>query len=425
MKTAFKLILVGLVFSVIFAQTSLVFAVSPPSLWQYQCVDTMKDSRDNARTWAFRPDLVQLVSKEVAAIKSMGANCMAIGTPYDDEFGPYMKVWVDQAHKQGLKVWFRGNLSGWEGWFSYPLLTSFAEHHQKINHFILFHPSFFKDGDIFTPAPEPEAGKLIGDPRNSDNQKQEYLNFLVDSYNNCVKSFSQIDVKVACGFFSTNGDIAKDILTPDVVSKIGNVVVVDHYVSDPNTLVQDLEFLHNKFNTKIMLGEFGAPIPDLNGEMTEDQQAAYVSTVLKGLAMDQGFIEGVNYWTLTNSSTALYNNDFTPRKAVDVIKNYYSPATVQGTVSNNHGQSLEGVTVKTDTTGEPAVTDKSGNFSVAVPAGQTQLLIDSESYTSLSTSVSASAGQQISRDITLQPKNESWFQKIWNTIKNLFRVIKK
>jgi hypothetical protein len=395
-------------------------ASASSTFWQTQCIDTMKDSRDNARNWVVRSDLAQLVARQISAVKNTGANCVAIGTPYNDEFAPFMKVWVDEIHKQGMKVWFRGNVAGWEGWFGYPILASVDEHHQQIAHFITFHPNFFQDGDIFTPAPEPEAGKLIGDPRSSDVQKTEYLNFLVDSYSNCQKAFSQIGIKAVCGYFSTNGDIAKYVLTPDVVSKIGNVVVVDHYVSDPSGLVNDLVDLHNKFQTKIILGEFGAPVPDLNGNMTEDQQAAFIDTVYKGLVAHRDFIVGVNYWVLSDGSSALYNSDFTPRKAVTTIKNYYSPAVVQGTVSNSSGTKLAGASVKLANSPTQATTDQGGNFSVAVPAGQSQIVVDSQTYNQNTTSVSATSGQQISKNITLEPKGQGWFSRFWTFIKHLF-----
>jgi hypothetical protein len=396
-----------------------VHAADPQTFWKYQCVDTMKDSRDNARNWANRADLPQLVAGEISTIKAMGANCVAIGTPYDDEFIPYLKVWVNQAHGQGLRVWFRGNLSGWEGWFSYPILNSTSEHNQKIARFINNNPGLFHDGDIFTPAPEPEQGKVIGDPRDSDAQKTEYLKFLVDSYNNCVLAFSLINIKVTCGYFSTNGDIAKNILTPEVVAQIGNVVVVDHYVASPETLVNDLVALHDKFNVKVMLGEFGAPIPDINGNMTESQQAEFIDGVLSGLVQHQDIIEGVNYWTLANSSTALLNNDSSPKKAVDVIKHYYIPAQVKGTVATKTGKKISGAKVVSASGSGQTITDQNGQYSLSLPAGKTELEINSHAYQLATATVNLKSGQQVSQNVTLVPKG-GWLGNTWQWIKNLF-----
>lgn len=421
MKPTSKFIVIILLACLIAGFAPKAFAEPAATLWQYQCIDTMKDSRDNARNWSNRTDLIPLVTKEISAIKSLGANCVSVGTPYDDEFGAYLRVWVDQAHKQGLKIWFRGNLAGWEGWFSYPLLSGVSEHHEKIKHFILSHPSYFNDGDIFTPAPEPEAGKIIGDPRNSESQKREFLDFLVDSYDNCVSSFELIDVKAVCGFFSTNGDIAKHILTPETVAKIGNVVVVDHYVSDPSVLVSDLVNLQEKFKTKIMLGEFGAPIPDLNGNMSQSQQADFINTVFKGLVEHRDFMLGANYWVLTDGSSALYGPNLTPREAAAVVKNYYIPASIKGAVTDTQGKKLSGVQVKLENGPEKVNTDENGQYSITAPPGQAQITVEREAYKSESTLVTAVSGKEISKNFTLQAKNLGWWGKVLDFVKGLFK----
>jgi hypothetical protein len=109
-------------------------------LWHFQCIDTMKYSRDAAREYLGDTARAQaLVASQVQEIKSLGATCVSVATPYDEEFYPYLKIWADAVHKSGLTVWFRGNFSGWEGWFSYPLLKSADEHHAKLTAFITKH----------------------------------------------------------------------------------------------------------------------------------------------------------------------------------------------------------------------------------------------------------------------------------------------
>src|SRR6266516_910341 len=66
----------------------------PATLWQYQCIDTMKLSRDGARSLIIKPDYHETIKKTVDAIAGMGANCIALGTPYDEEFVPYLAEWV-------------------------------------------------------------------------------------------------------------------------------------------------------------------------------------------------------------------------------------------------------------------------------------------------------------------------------------------
>src|SRR5437764_393443 len=93
------------------------FFQMPMTAWKYQCIDTMKVSRDEARLLAHDKNAQKEIAQQMEEIKKLGANCVAIGTPYDKEFIPILTIWVTEARKQHLHIWFRGNFSGWEGWF--------------------------------------------------------------------------------------------------------------------------------------------------------------------------------------------------------------------------------------------------------------------------------------------------------------------
>src|SRR5258708_7858591 len=259
-------------------------------LWQFQSIDTMKYSRDAAGDKSVLKHVPFFV-KEVADMK---ATHIAIDTPYDEEFYPVLAAWVTEARKYNLKIWFRGNFSSWEGWFNRKKMENPNDHHSMIKKFIIDHPDLFQDGDIFTPVPEPENG-AIGDPRSSDEKAKQFNQFLIDSYNNCVSSFQLINKEVHCGYFSMNGDVAKNVLTKDTVSRIGNVVVIDHYVDTADRMENDIDYLNKKFGAKIVLGEFGGPIPDINGTMTEEEQAKFVDNLLQVFKKRNDIIEGINY----------------------------------------------------------------------------------------------------------------------------------
>ncbi len=290
-----------------------------PSSWHFTSVDTMKYSRDNARN----PKTIADIPFYVKSIADLNASYVAIGTPYDEEFYPFLKLWVKEARKNNLKVWFRGNFSSWEQWFDYPAFADIKEHHTLTAKFIENHPDLFEDGDIFTPVPEAENGGP-GDPRGNAGKTVEFNHFIVDSYDNCVASFKLIHKDVKCGYFSTNGDIAKDIITEETVSKTGNVIVIDHYVNSAQKMSDDIDYLTNKFpGAKIVLGEFGAPIEDINGNMTEQEQADFVEQVLSVLVEHKTQVIGVNYWLISGGKTAVYNQDKTPRLLAEVIKIYF------------------------------------------------------------------------------------------------------
>ncbi len=103
--------------------------------WEVQSIDTVKYSRDLAREKLNDQEFEKDIDKQVELIALTGATHIGIGTPYDEEFVPFLRKWVRAARKYGLKVWFRGNLSGWEEWFGYERITR-EEHTEKVLAFI-------------------------------------------------------------------------------------------------------------------------------------------------------------------------------------------------------------------------------------------------------------------------------------------------
>ena len=85
--------------------------------WKIQVIDTMKYSRDLSRAYLQNPSSSTLdINAHVEAVATSGATHIAIATPYDAEFIPVLKQWVLAARRNNMKVWFRGNFSGWEGY---------------------------------------------------------------------------------------------------------------------------------------------------------------------------------------------------------------------------------------------------------------------------------------------------------------------
>ena len=132
--------------------------------FQVQSIDTMKYSRDTAREKLKDVKFDEVIDAQIKNIAATGATHVSLGTPYDEEFLPFLKRWVAAARKYGLKVWFRGNWSGWENWFDYPKFKDGKVHSEKTKKFILENSNLFEDGDVFTACPECENGGP-GDPR--------------------------------------------------------------------------------------------------------------------------------------------------------------------------------------------------------------------------------------------------------------------
>jgi len=291
----------------------------PERRWKVTAIDTVKYSRDLAREKENNDSFLNTIDKQVKAIADTGATHVSIGTPYDEEFVPFMSKWVSAARKYKLKVWFRGNFSGWEGWFEYKKISR-DEHKKMVEEFIKNNGNLFEDGDIFTSCPECENGGN-GDPRNNGDLVG-HRQFLIDEYRTTREAFRLVGKNVTSNYFPMNGDVAKLVMDQETTRSLGGVVTVDHYVKDPAELNYDLKELSNLSGGKIVLGEFGAPIPDIHGEMSETEQAEWIDELMSLLSTNSNVI-GINYWTNRGGSTEIWNKDYSPKKAVTILTKYF------------------------------------------------------------------------------------------------------
>ncbi|MBP9702933.1 hypothetical protein KBD69_04550 [Candidatus Woesebacteria bacterium] len=293
---------------------------SPVPYWSVRSIDTMKYSRDIAREKEDDSSFDEAIERQVADIAGTGASHVAIATPYDPEFVPFLTRWVDAAREHNLKVWFRGNASGWERWFGYKRISR-DEHKQVILEFIKNNGSLFASGDIFTPCPECENGGE-GDPRMVGGV-EGYRQFLIDEYNASRDAFRSIGKNVEVGYYSMNFDVAKLVMDKPTTAALGGVVAIDHYVRSHDKLRRDLIEIAESSGGKIYLGEWGAPIPDIHGKISGDEQAAWINDALEVFKADKNVI-GLNYWVNVGGSTEIWNSRGVATPAVPVITEYYS-----------------------------------------------------------------------------------------------------
>ena len=326
-----------LVFSLLILGTYLIYRVPTlddsgipaPSLvplWSIRSIDTMKYSRDLAREKGSDQNFDEIIDSQLKAIASTGASHVAIATPYDEEFVPYLARWVQTARKYNLKVWFRGNFSGWEGWFDHKRISR-SDHLTATTKFITAHATLFKDGDLFTPCPECENGGP-GDPRKTGDIAG-HRQFLADSTQVGKDAFAKIGKKVEVGYHSMNYDVAMAVMDKETTKKVGGIVAIDHYVASIDKMVKDIDALKERSGGKVFLGEFGAPIPDLNGNMTETQQATWIRDTLSRLVEHKSVV-GLNYWVAVGGSTELWDDSMKKKEGVDILTNYYSRLILQG-----------------------------------------------------------------------------------------------
>lgn len=331
---------------------------SPQRFWKVQSVDTVKQSRDLAREKAGDLSYNAVIDRQMAAIAELGATHAAIDTPYDEEFVPYLTRWVSSARKHGLSVWFRGNFSGWEGWFSYPPISR-QDHMRKLRSFILSHREIFADGDVFTPCPECENG-LAGDPRNTGDIAG-FRSFLIEEQRIAKAAFASISRDVVPGYMSANGDVAALVMDKATAALTGGVVAVDHFVASPEKLSSDFREFSERSDSDVAAGELGAPLPDIHGYMTDDEQARWLDRALSGLAGVRR-MQAVNYWVGFGGTTAIFDEAMRPKPAANILSSYYRPRLANGRVIGNNGLPVSGAIVSSGA--QKAIADREGRFSL-------------------------------------------------------------
>lgn len=386
------------------------------NIFDVQAIDTMKQSRDLARLTLKNKAYDSFIDMEMERIVEAGGTHAAISTAYDEEFIPVLERWVKSARSHGLSVWFRGNFSGWERWFEYDQIDE-AEHKRLLTTFIKNHPDLFKNGDIFTPCHECENGGT-GDPRVTGKVSQ-YQNFLISERDIALTEFKKINKNIEV-HPSMNGEIAEEIMTSETVKKVGGTVFVDHYTRTTDQFHKDLIRYASVLKSKIGIGEFGAPIPDMNGTMNETQQATFVKGLMDVLYRENHIVSIVNYWDILDGSTALLNYDGSRRQAYYEVKNYFDAPTVYGRILDAEDNVLYGATVQVASTTYKTTYNLSGqedgSYQVFLPSPYRTIIVTKEGYNPVIVTLPSVLDPITERDIHLGkvvvPEPEDWKSKI-------------
>jgi len=406
-----KLTILTLLTALFFNSAVKIHASTQP-WWEVQAIDTMKFSRDPSREYLTNTNLLKSTSDEqVGAVAKTGATHVVIGTPYDDEFLPVLKTWVAAARTYNLRIWFRGNWSGWEGWFGYSKINR-AQHLQKTKEFISKHPDIFEEGDIFSACPECENGGP-GDPR-QNGDAEGHRKFLIEEYQMMTQAFRDAGRNVQVNFNSMNGDVAKLIMDKQTTQALGGLVVIDHYVKSPVQLNSDVSKMALQSGGKVVLGEFGAPIPDIHGEMTDQQQADWIEESLNLLSKNSDLV-GLNYWTGIGGSTAIWTEKVQPKPAVEIVRSFFIPKVVTGTVVNPLGRALDRVLIETE---KNKILSDNGTYQLPYISTDTQVKIMSKGHETQQIVLSELIRQP---EIVLTPSSPSIWYRIMDWFGSLFR----
>ncbi|MCH7641524.1 carboxypeptidase regulatory-like domain-containing protein [Patescibacteria group bacterium] len=366
--------------------------------WKVQSIDTVKYSRDLAREKNEDITFDETIELQVKRIAETGATHISIGTPYDEEFLPFLTRWVEAARRHDLKVWFRGNFSGWERWFGYEKITR-GQHLAKTREFILDNGELFEDGDIFSSCTECENGGP-GDPRRTGDL-EGYRRFLIEEHKAAKEAFRAIGKSVLTNYNPMNGDVARLVMDEDTTQALGGIVVIDHYVEDPEQLLKDIKAIARRSGGKVVLGEFGAPIPDIHGRMSEKQQAKWLERALTKTSTIPELI-GVNYWTGFGGSSQLWDSKGEARMAVSELTKFYSPKVLHGYVRNELGRPI----AKAKLSGDLKTTETGKNGEFYLPYVSEDMLIKVTASGYLDKQLT-SLDKESSADVIMEKKSES------------------
>lgn len=405
----FSVLIVTKIYAVIGVLKTADSAAQKPKahLFPVQSIDTMKQSRDMAEQVRTNPRAFDsMIDEQMTLIANTGATHVAIDTPYDAHFSAVLKQWVLSARAHGLSVWFRGNFSGWEGWFGYPRIGRNA-HKVLLVSFLESNKDLFESGDIFTPCPECENGGS-GDPRRT-HDTIGYRNFLTDEYTLAKQAFERMNKSVTI-YTSMNADIARLSIDPETAQNLGGTILIDHYSPSAKGFLGGITSSSHANTVLIGLGEFGAPIPDLNGKLSESDQSAFISSLFKILYERSTSTPAVNYWVLEGGSSAIVENAI-PRKAYFVVQNYYSAPSVYGNMYNSIGEYLGGVHIAIASTTYAYDTSESGFYQIFLPKPFRKLTITKDGYTPLTLELDENLGTTTPKNFVLEPENpDPWYQ---------------
>ncbi|MDO8551717.1 MAG: PA14 domain-containing protein [bacterium] len=311
--------------------TTATVSPSGTATWSIQSVSSMKETKDKI----CGQDSQNFINSWVDKAKELGANYVAVETPYDNpacgDALAYTQAWVNTIRSRGLKVWHRHMPLAFESIYNVPKATSSDKYLTMISNYIKNNPSLFADGDIFSPIPEPQNGGIDGVTGCANGVCQfsgpadfnSWLRNAIDSSNN---AFSQIGLggKIKIGYYGFDGFVAwgdnnpdwNGILEDSTVQKMGNITI-DHYPElvggDMTTDLQELEARYP--NTPIIIGEWGS-----TGTTNLTQQ---VNKSMGAAAADPNVI-GFNYWHMgMGGNEALINSDFTNREQFSTVQSYF------------------------------------------------------------------------------------------------------
>lgn len=292
----------------------------------------MKSTQDRATS----PLSAIEISKTIVSIKEMGAEYVAISTPYEVPGGDataQTKMWCDAIRNQNMKVWHRHSWPSDEGWYGVPKDEA-KDRIQDTKNWILAHKELFRNGDIFCPKPEPQNMGIGGVNGNGKRfaDKTAFNKWLRDMTIACRDAFSSLGLSVEVGYWGFDGFVVcgynnpdwqgKSFLEPATVQLMLNEICCDHYPAPSGKPMSDFLKVFKQAwpEVHLVIGEYGTT--------GANDKVVQLKEVFADLKADLS-VTGINYWQAgpDGADVALLNNDFTLNALGQELKKQWAGIT--------------------------------------------------------------------------------------------------
>jgi hypothetical protein len=283
--------------------------------WRIRSIDTMAWSKDHLDGQIPASVIYRLLATD----RSAGANTVAIEVPYDSvsSYSPpvtpgYEATWVDAAHALDLHVWFRSQWNSWQGDYGFAKETPSTNPGRQLGtaaavlegreansylgltyHWILSNPEYFRNGDIFTPAAEPDNAGI--EPYCTSecmfSSAAVFNQWLQDSMTVARAAFASEHVDVRVGYWGISGwNATHGLLTFATVRDMG-VLAVDDYFKSPQALVANLTLIESTYHAPLVVGEWG----DIWDSGDQSLMVPEIDAIMSSVAR-LDYVQGFNYW---------------------------------------------------------------------------------------------------------------------------------
>jgi hypothetical protein len=167
--------------------------------------------------------------------------------------------------------------------------------------YIVAHPNYFADGDIWAPLPERTEG-IFQDatsflPYDGAGIQANYANFFIDLQKVSAAAFAVIGKQVQTGWTAQNFSEVKSGWLPNRLFDTAGIIVVDHYgiTRTPSEMENDLRTISVQRGKQVFLQEWG---DYWNSNLNTTSRQAYLTdmyAVFQKLT-NEGILAGFNYW---------------------------------------------------------------------------------------------------------------------------------